>query len=433
VTFGAHAIAHGDVLAVLKELPDNEFDALLCDPPYGFSFMGKAWDYDVPSVDVWREALRVLKPGAPLIAFGGTRTFHRIAVGIEDAGFELRDVLSWMYGSGFPKSLDVSKAIDKAAGAEREVVGEKRTPDGKLYSARVPNSSGEYNDECNHSSMSGQTRHNTAITAPATDLARQWAGYGTALKPAVEPAILARKPLDGTVANNVARWGVGGLAIDACRIEGVKPQVTQGINTNGTSFKGAKKRRLSGDPNEGRWPANVCLDEEAAALLDAQAGDRPSTPYRENVAEGAVLPMKRRTAGGYSDNGGPSRFFYTAKVSTKEREYGCEHFPQRTAGEMTAREDGSDGLSSPRSGAGRGGGARNTHPTLKPISLTTWLATLIRPPRADATLLVPYSGAGSEMIGALRAGWSAVFGIEGEAEYVQIAHARIAAWAKGEP
>jgi hypothetical protein len=217
------------------------------------------------------------------------------------------------------------------------------------------------------------------------------------------------------------------------------------------------------------------MDEDAAAALDAQAGNRPSSPYPEHSAEGAVLPLTKRTAGGYSDDGGPSRVYYCAKVSTREREHGCGALPMRTAAEMTSSaasvyqvwsdtavvaefestveaealanklrlttpdadirvtESRSARLESPRTGAGRGGGARNTHPTLKPIALAKWLASLIKPPTETATLLVPYSGAGSEMIGALTAGWPMVFGIEGEAEYVEIAHARIAAWAKGNP
>lgn len=362
---GEHAIAHGDVLACLRELPDNSFDALMCDPPYGLSFMGKKWDYDVPSVEVWREAFRVLKPGAPLLAFGGSRTYHRIAVGIEDAGFDLRDCLMWLYGSGFPKSMNLG------------------------------------------------------------------GGYGTALKPSFEPIVLARKPLDGTVAANVAKWGCGALAIDACRIAG--PPSVGGRRGDGMGFHGADGVRvIDRSMVAGRWPANVILDEEAAAALDEQTGDRPSTPFRANVADGNVLALSKRTAGGYEDSGGPSRFFYCAKVSTKERELGCDALPMRTAGVVCGREDGSAGLSSPRAGAGRGGGARNHHPTLKPIALARWLASLIKPPseRSDATLLIPYSGAGSEVIGALQAGWPLVFGIEGEAEYIDIAHARIAAWSK---
>lgn len=443
-----HAIAHGDVLATLKQLPDNSFDALLCDPPYGFSFMGKAWDYDVPSVEVWREALRVLKPGAPLLAFGGARTFHRIAVGIEDAGFELRDVLMWLYGKGFPKSQNVGLAIDKAAGATRQVVGESRT---RLQL--------EDHKENAHGGWSGKEktpRGGVPLTAPATDLAQQWDGYGTALKPAYEPIILARKPLAGTMAENVTAWGCGGLAIDACRVgeDGAtrKVQARPGVcvhcganapYTDRTECEAcADKARsktayghgLNGGRIEalasGRWPANLLLDAASAEALDASVAPTKSVPFKANVADGAVLPMSTRTAGGYEDAGGPSRFFYCAKVSTKEREHGCAGLPHRSAGAVTDREDESAGLESPRAAGAPSAGARNHHPTLKPISLTKWLASLIKPPTAGAKLLVPFSGAGSEMIGALQAGWPLVLGIEGEAEYIAIAHARIAAWTK---
>jgi hypothetical protein len=186
----------------------------------------------------------------------------------------------------------------------------------------------------------------------------------------------------------------------------------------------------SGTTDEGRWPANLALDEDAAAALDASVAPTKSVPYRENVADGAVLPLTKRAAGGYSDAGGPSRFFYCAKVSTKEREFGCDELPAKSAGEMTDSNEDDARLASPRTGAGRTGGARNHHPTLKPLALTRWLASLIKPPTPTATLLVPYSGAGSEMIGALQAGWPFLVGIEGEADYVRIAEARIAAWLK---
>lgn len=426
---GAHAIAQGDVLAVLRELPDNSFDAILCDPPYGLHFMGKKWDYSVPSVDVWAEALRVLKPGAALITFGGTRTYHRMAVNIEDAGFELRDCLSWMYGSGFPKSLDVSKAIDAKAGAVREVVGANK------WAGRRPTAS-HGTQGLTYADDSYVRPADPDITAPATELAQQWAGYGTALKPAWEPAILARKPLDGTVVQNVAKWGVGGLAIDACRIGSAEDKTPAPTSRGDSSPTFSSTKHLGGDDSVGRWPANVILDEEAGAVLDAQTG--------KNMRAGEQ-PAKRRDVGfkGQSkgtagervvlDSGGASRFFYSAKVSTREREHGCESIVLKTAAEMTESEDGQARLESPRTGAGRGGGARNHHPTLKPIALAKWLARLIMPPTPGAQLLVPFSGAGSEMIGALEAGWAAVFGIEAEQAYIDIANARIAAWAKGGP
>lgn len=438
MTFGAHEILQGDVLEVLRELPDNCFDGLLSDPPYGFSFMGKKWDYDVPSVEVWREAFRVLKPGAPLLSFGGARTFHRVAVGVEDAGFELRDCLTWLYAKGFPKSLNVGLAIDKAAGAEREVIGIdedrlRRKPNGM----QTPGATA-------YGYSKTQQETDARITAPATELAQQWDGYGTALKPAWEPIILARKPLEGTVASNVAKWGVGGLAIDACRIEASsRPLIQSGTKTapavDGWGGLG-QGSRFSGTTDEGRWPANLCFDEEAAAQLDAAVGNRPSRKSVTRNGGGnqggpvfANRESKARPDSGRNENGGPSRFFFCSKVSTKEREHGCGLLPHRSAGEATGgRQDGSAGLANPRAGAGRTGGAHNHHPTLKPIALTRWLASLIKPPTEDCTLLVPYSGAGSEIIGALQAGWPAVVGIEGEADYIEIANARIAAWGQKE-
>lgn len=248
---------------VLKDADSCSVDSIITDPPYGLSFMGKRWDYDVPSVEIWKECLRVLKPGGHLLAFAGTRTQHRMAVRIEDAGFEIRDLIAWVYGSGFPKSLDVSKAIDKAAGAEREVVGIDHE-----WIRRVGQNhgkSGTYTDKC-HGSVGP---NGGKITAPATPAARQWSGWGTALKPALEPITVARKPLVGTVAENVLRWGTGALNVDGCRIPGVKPQVTQGVNSNASSFRVAKERRISGNPNEGRWPANLIHDgsEELCELL----------------------------------------------------------------------------------------------------------------------------------------------------------------------
>jgi len=244
----------GDCRDVMATLPAESVDAIVCDPPYGLSFMGKGWDHGVPGVDFWVEALRVLKPGGHLIAFGGTRTYHRLAVAIEDAGFDVRDCLMWLYGSGFPKSLDVSKAMDKQAGAEREIIGHETKARSETGNSALP-------------TLGANVVYKTwNITAPSTDLAKEWHGWGTALKPAYEPAILARKPLRGTVADNVAQWGTGGFNIDGCRV---------------------------GDKG-GRWPSNVILDEDAAAALDEQSGT------------------------------GASRFFYTAKASRSEREAGLD-------------------------------------------------------------------------------------------------------------
>jgi hypothetical protein len=236
------AIHHGDALDVLRELPDNSVDAVVTDPPYALGFMGKAWDTHTPGgfqqwCQAWAaECLRILKPGGHLAAFGGTRTYHRLTSGIEDAGFEIRDSLHWIYGSGFPKSLDVSKALDKAEGAEREVVGVKRS--GLAMNDQL-------NDDGWHNAGRGEAGKLVAVTAPATPEAQRWQGYGTALKPAHEPIVLARKPLSGTVAANVLQHGTGALNIDGSR-------------------------------NAGRWPANVGFDDQAAPLVDEQGGNGES-------------------------------------------------------------------------------------------------------------------------------------------------------------
>ncbi len=268
-------VIHGDSLEVLKTLDANSVDAVVTDPPYGLSFMGKKWDYSVPSVELWREVFRVLKPGGHLLSFGGTRTYHRMVCGIEDAGFDIRDQVQWIYGSGFPKSLDVSKAIDKQAGAEREVIGRYEFPDG-----------GNRIKDRTASERVGQLHghKHTPITCPATDSAKQWQGWGTALKPANEPIVLARKPLsESTVAKNVLKWGTGCLNIDGTRIAGPKGVPGQlAKHRKGEESQGwcenqgehAWKRGMKRDPvimeevmAKGRWPANVLFDERAAEIL----------------------------------------------------------------------------------------------------------------------------------------------------------------------
>jgi len=260
-------IEQGNCLNVLKAYPDNYFHSIVTDPPYGLAFMGKKWDYDVPSVEIWKECLRVLKPGGHLLSFAGTRTQHRMAVNIEDAGFEIRDMIAWVYGSGFPKSMDISKAIDKSAGAEREVVGKvagmgKQNPEWNgTAQGRAENSFKPEYDE----------------TIPATDAAKQWEGWGTALKPALETITVARKPLIGTVAKNVLEHGCGGLNIDACRVPtgdklggGMvskgRPKCSDGWDrpwmhdeaiTSQKKIESAAKVQTAEEL--GRWPANLIL------------------------------------------------------------------------------------------------------------------------------------------------------------------------------
>ena len=307
----------GDCIDVMAAMPAESVDAVCTDPPYALTFMGRGWDaYGPAEFQAWceqwaTEALRVLKPGGHLLAFGGTRTFHRLTSGLEDAGFEIRDCLSWLYGSGFPKSLDVSKAIDKAAGAEREVVG--KNPNGRHVEPL------RFNGQNARPNLVGVLPD---ITAPATEAAAAWQGWGTALKPGWEPIVLARKPLAGTVAANVQAHGTGALNIDGCRIG------TEVIEVGHTASAGEHRDRWEGNhrtgetsTHVGRWPANVVLDEAAAHALDQQAGDRPTGKlephHRLRASENRAMSgpnqerNPRQSFGG--DTGGPSRFFKVVK------------------------------------------------------------------------------------------------------------------------
>jgi DNA modification methylase len=337
----------GDVASTLRRMRPNTFHGCLTDPPYGLSFMGKQWDKGVPSAETWAEVLRVLKPGSFLLAFGGTRTYHGLTCAIEDAGFEIRDCLMWLYGSGFPKSHDISKGIDRAAGVVRKSIGQRVSsqPTGNAYAQDAW-------------TKGHRKAHVVDITAPATPAAQTWNGYGTALKPAWEPIIVAMKPCEGTFAQNALTHGVAGLNIDAGRV-GTELIESHGGGINRAGRKYGNGRGLptiakGSNPHSGRWPANVLLDEDAAERL-----------------------------------GQPSRFFYVAKASRKER------------------------------------GEGNTHPTVKPIKLAEYLARLILPPD-NGRLLIPFSGSGSEMLGAKRAGWKSITGIELNPEYAEIAEKRLA-------
>ena len=337
--------------------------------------MGKRWDYDVPSVEVWQECLRVLKPGGHLLAFAGTRTQHRMAVRIEDAGFEIRDMIAWVYGSGFPKSLDVSKAIDKAAGAEREVVG--------------PNRFAHLNGKENANCYGKASRPDES--APATEAARQWAGWGTALKPALEPITVARKPLDGTVAANVLAHGTGALNVDGCRV-GTTKDVPASESTRSGYMKGWNGGHSAGDgfnPNVGRWPANLIHDgsEEVVGLFPSPhgAGHANYKKPRENY-EASAYQAKNGEMFRYGDTGSAARFFYCAKTSKRDR------------------------------------GDDNNHPTVKPTDLMRYLCRLVTPP--GGVVLDPFMGSGSTGKAAVAEGFRFI-GIEREAEYLEIARRRI--------
>jgi DNA modification methylase len=471
----------GDCIEVMARMPEASVDAIVTDPPYGLEFMGKDWDgFGTPlGFQTWseawaREAFRVLKHGGHLLAFAGTRTYHRMASGVEDAGFEIRDCIAWMYGSGFPKSLDVSKAIDKTNGesgrafkftawmqttgvtarqinnatatqmgnhylthptqpaiptaalwkvirplcgvvpawvdelvdrieAEREVIGERDVPEGHAFAGPA------------HGGDSSNKTVN--ITTAATPAAQKWNGWGTALKPAYEPIVVARKPLTGTVAQNVLEHGTGALNIDATRIgyasDADKEQALDGdaFNRKDTSDKGwsrpwmedaDKIARMNAEAKaraqNGRWPANIALDETAAKMLDQQSGhQKDGTAIQRNLTDsGSQLghvtvkpPTQRGEDVGYGGAGGASRFFYTAKASRQDR---------------------------------NAGGADNTHPTVKPTELMRWLIRLVTPP--GGIILDPFGGSGSTGLAA-RAENARCILIEREPEYLEIIRQRL--------
>jgi site-specific DNA-methyltransferase (adenine-specific) len=378
-------LRNGDCIEQMRQLPPNSVDSIVTDPPYELGFMGKSWDSTgiAYSVKMWDEALRVLKPGGHLLAFSGSRTYHRMACAIEDAGFEIRDQIMWVYGSGFPKSMDVSKAIDKQAGVEREVVGSVTT--------NVGMQGGNF--------TAGSQTGLVNITAPTTDKAKQWAGWGTALKPAHEPIVLARKPLIGTVATNVIIHGTGALNIDGSRV-GNEARINKKSSSLGNDYtmSGGKAREDYPDiAVEGRWPANFIHDgsDEATELL-----------------------------------GDSARFFYCAKASKKDRNEGLDDFAGKelgTKGNGLARTCASCGSSTLQ-------GCEcpdrtyvnptraNHHPTVKPTELMRYLVRMITPP--NGTVLDPFMGSGSTGKAAVLERFSFI-GIDQSADYLEIATARI--------
>jgi DNA modification methylase len=423
-----YQLHHGDCLEVLKTMADNSVDSIVTDPPYGLSFMGKKWDYDVPSEDVWRECLRVLKPGGHLLAFAGTRTQHRMAVRIEDAGFEIRDMIAWVYGSGFPKSLDVSKAIDKAAGAEREVIGIREDFAKRMSLSERPNTA----------NAGGYVNPQTAgqITTPATDAAHQWQGWGTALKPSWECITVARKPLgEKTVAANVLAHGTGAINVDGCRVgadggtaKGSKPQ-GDGRGIYGAGLHGACEITQL---NAGRWPANLIHDgsDEVMGLFPvtksstartADRGKRPGGFGNVGADKGDSRPCGEM----YNDSGSAARFFYCAKASKADRDEGCEGMEevQRGVGDVRPSGDFGERLGPREDGSERKPPTgRNHHPTVKPTDLMRYLCRLVTPP--GGTVFDPFMGSGSTGKAAMLEGFEFI-GIERDAEYAQIAKARI--------
>lgn len=408
-------LLQGNCLELMRAIPNDSLDSIVTDPPYELGFMGKGWDstgiaYSVP---MWKECLRVLKPGGHLLSFGGSRTYHRMASAIEDAGFQIRDQIMWVYGSGFPKSLDVSKAIDKNAGAIREVIGEHPNPAGNKAGGNSLNMS-----------LVGMPETAT-LTAPATVEAQQWDGWGTALKPAHEPIVLARKPLIGTVVQNVLEYGTGALNIGVSRIPGEAVPINKLEKWSGFGEEKCPEYTATVN-NEGRWPANLIHDGSDEVLNEfAKYGESKSTvgKPRSSAKSGEGWGMTA-TGAEYSDKGSPARFFYCAKANKKDRNEGCEHLEQKTAGEATDRQAGSQGLNSPRAGAGRTSGAQNFHPTVKPTELMRYLCKMVTPP--GGTVLDPFMGSGSTAKAALLEGFGFI-GIEQDAAYHKIASERISA------
>lgn len=422
-------------------LADNSIDAVVTDPPYGLSkqpdmnevlrhwlngddythtgkgFMGKSWDSFVPGPSIWKEVFRVLKPGGHLLAFFGTRTYDLGTLAIRLAGFEIRDQIDWVYGSGFPKSLDISKAIDKQAGAEREVIGNNpnhRSDSGVNYE-------GVY---------SGGNTGNEHITAPATHDAKQWEGWGTALKPAHEPICVARKPLSGTVAENVLQFGTGGMNIDGCRIgDDVRYNPPALLPAGGNSLNMSAivmPRDIESVTAIGRFPANFIHDgsEEVINLFPAKAGAAAPVKGTEEsqASTGNVTSQRERHQEPFhADSGSAARFFYQAKASKSDRDEGVL-FANSTAADITGREPDSDGLNSPRAGAGRTTGARNTHPTVKPTALMQWLVRLVTPP--GGKVLDPFTGSGSTGKACAIEGFEFI-GFEMDPHYCEIAKQRI--------
>lgn len=407
----------GDCMEVLPTLEAGSVDAVVTDPPYGLKFMGKKWDCDVPSVDVWRECLRVLKPGGHLLCFAGTRTHHRMCSAIEDAGLEIRDMIAWVYGSGFPKSLDVSKAIDKAAGAEREMRVNER------WAERYPNGPGGNLSGNGRSEHYGQAKRiigNPLMTsAPATDAARKWSGWGTALKPALEPITVARKPLIGTVAENVLEYGTGAINVDGCRVWTESTVVQRHGPSADLGYHGNGSMPSRTGSEQGRWPANFIHDGSADVL------------ELFPVTKSGVLSKRysRKRKGGFAmtsgewagDSGSAARFFYCAKASKADRDEGCEGLELRqTIGGGGTNDPNGDDV------CGKYGSvkapSRNHHPTVKPTDLMRYLVRLVTPP--GGIVLDPFAGSGSTGKAA-RLEYSRFVGVELDRHYFEIAKHRI--------
>lgn len=423
-----YILLNDDCLNALKKIPDSSIEAVCTDPPYGLSkqpdiaevmqhwlndktyehksngFMGKSWDSFVPGPEYWREVYRVLKPGGHAAIFAGSRTQDLMSIALRFAGFEIRETIMWVYSQGFPKSHNISKSIDKTLGAEREVIGVK--------------SRGTKGFEDNLYAKADANKNNTKVfgygteelTAPATDQAKQWQGWGTALKPAYEPIILVRKPLEGTVAQNVLKWGVGGINIDECRVElsneadKAQFEFNHAVGTRLPEEYADKKLGLheggwmqqvgEKDMPTGRWPANLCHDgsDEVVEMFPSSGSGNGKGAYNyagreyNNKDTSMFNGDKPQAPSNYNETGSAARFFYSSKATKKDR------------------------------------GEGNTHPTVKPVKLMEWLVKMVTP--ANGKCLDPFMGSGSTGIAAIRTGRKFI-GIEMDEGYFQIAKKRI--------
>jgi site-specific DNA-methyltransferase (adenine-specific) len=404
----ANQIICGDCLEVMKGFPDNSIDTIITDPPYGLKFMGKKWDYNVPSVEIWQECLRVLKPGGTALIFAGSRTQHRMAVNVEDAGFILKDCIMWLYGSGFPKAGDISKQIDKKAGRGRKVIGKK-----------IDISSGKPSENM------------TNITAPATPEATLWNGWKShGLKPAYEPILVAMKPDEGSYANNALKWGVAGLNIEQSRISYKgKNDVKKASRKDSNILQNRKgqwtNKKMRVFKPQGRYPANIILDEEAGRLLDEQSGvlKPPWGKESESQKDTSWFSGKTDSYGKlYRDIGGASRFFYCAKASKTERNRGCEGLEEKERANIN-KMMGKAGNFKTGSGNDRTEKFRNSHPTIKPLALMKYLCTLTKTP-TGGIVLDPFCGSGTTLM-ACKELKRDYIGIEDIPEYCEIARRRV--------
>jgi len=461
-------LMRGDCLDVMATLAENSVDTIITDPPYGLEFMSKDWDHGVPGIPFWTAALRVAKPGATLMAFGGTRTHHRLMCAIEDAGWELRDTMMYVYGSGFPKSLSISKALDKVAivdcsecGGSGEVVvstGDFEHSDlsaytrelcgkcggmGKVKGAErevlgIAKGTGKQNPAWNGTAAGrkeNSLKPEYPATAPATDAAQLWDGWGTALKPAWEPIIIAQKPRDGTFANNALEHGVAGLWIDGGRIENSgkttarqRNLAIRGGNLIANRFE--TDGVMAGGHPQGRWPANLVHDgsDEVTALFPVtKTNGRGPTPANTERTEAdskiygfATYKDMHKSGAHFGDSGSAARFFYTAKASRAERNAGCEAMEEKRGGGMQGTNDQTLLTGS---GNQRNPFMQNHHPTVKPLALMRYLAKLTATP-TGGIVLDPFMGSGTTGMAAVYEGRDFI-GIELEPEYFEIATARI--------